>query len=405
MPGEEHASTPREQVGRVAFWLSLLMIFTVPWENLLNVGGLGTACRLVGLLTAACWVLKIVFTSRLRKPLLFHGVVLLFVLWNALSLFWTVDVDATSESVLTYLQTFVFVLILWDLYTTESRLRAAFQSYVLGAYVSIASLLSNYQSQIHFNSRRFTAGDFHPNSLAFILALGIPVAVQLAVDAGAWPLKAINLAYVPLATFGILLTGSRAGFVAALVGIAYMLFAFTRAYPRGWRMLVAGALGLVVLSVAYAPHASLERIEGTGAAIEEGGFNGRLRIWLEGAGVFYRHPVLGVGSGAFASGVEAISSGVERWRPPHNLALSLLAEVGIVGFMLYAAVLAMAAAHAARRTAWHPNLWRTMIVVWFLAAAVHNFENKKQTWLFLSLAVASSRLLDRSAPRPSEAPA
>jgi O-antigen ligase len=157
--------------------------------------------------------------------------------------------------------------------------------------------------------------------------------------------------------------------------------------------------------VAYAPHASLERIEGTGAAIEEGGFNGRLRIWLEGAGVFYRHPVLGVGSGAFASGVEAISSGVERWRPPHNLALSLLAEVGIVGFMLYAAVLAMAAAHAARRTAWHPNLWRTMIVVWFLAAAVHNFENKKQTWLFLSLAVASSRLLDRSAPRPSEAPA
>ena len=382
-------------VSKAALWLSLLLIFTIPWENIVTVGGLGTTARVVGLFAAALWSAKVLVTGSFRRPRLFHAVVLTFVLWNALSLFWTIDTDKTAESIQTYIQTFVFVLILWDLCSTPSAVHAALQSYVLGAYVSIGSQLSNYGSGIGWNSRRFTATGISPNDLGFILALGIPVAWQLAIEGKRRWLRLINYAYVPLAVLSVVLTASRASFAAAMVGLIYVLVSLTRVIPYLRAILVATTLGLLVLIFQYVPERAVERLESTSSVIEGGDFNGRMRIWQQGLELFYPNPVLGIGSGAF-------STGVASGRAPHNLALSLLVEVGIVGFLLYGTILAMAVACAISQTKWSSRLWLTVLAVWLLAAAVHNFENRKQTWFFLSLIVASSRLQDPPSPEKAE---
>ena len=118
----------------ITYWLSLAMIFIIPWENVVNIQGLGTISRAVGLLLAAFWVLLVVSTNRIRRPLPFHVAVFLFVLWNALSIFWSVNIDSTLKRSGTYLQLGVMVFILWDLFTTPAALRAGFQAYVLGAH-------------------------------------------------------------------------------------------------------------------------------------------------------------------------------------------------------------------------------------------------------------------------------
>jgi O-antigen ligase len=370
---------------KAAYWLSLLLIFVIPWENTVQIPGLGRASKLAGLAAGGFWLLTVVGSGKLRRPLPFHGVLLAFILWNGLSVLWTIDAGTTAQSVMTYLQLFGLVLMVWDLYTTREALRAGLQAYILGTFVSMASLLGNYRGAEEFYSQRFTASGFHPNALGFILALGIPVAWYLTLEGRRSWLTVANYVYLPLAAVSIVLTGSRAAFLAAIPGVMYILVSLGRLTLPVRVVLLVAAVGLFGVVQPYLPQHSLERLGGTGEEIAEGDLNGRLRIWRLGAAVFAEHPFVGIGSGAFASAIET-------GRAPHNLALSLLVEVGLVGFVLFAILLGIVGLHALRQATWSSRLWMTVLVVWLLAASVHNYEQRKQTWLFLSLVVVSSRI-------------
>jgi hypothetical protein len=52
---------------RVAIWLSLVLIFAIPWENMVLIGGLGTLGKALGILVAAFWVITVISTGRLRN--------------------------------------------------------------------------------------------------------------------------------------------------------------------------------------------------------------------------------------------------------------------------------------------------------------------------------------------------
>jgi O-antigen ligase len=151
-------------------------------------------------------------------------------------------------------------------------------------------------------------------------------------------------------------------------------------------VLGASLLGLLPL----VPESSFQRLAATDSVISGGDLNGRAGIWREGFAVFVENPLIGVGGGAFR---EAAS---ESGKVAHNFVLSLLVEVGIVGFVLYAIVLAMAVYYAIHQPKWSCRLWLTVLTVWAIGAATHNWEHRKQTWLFLSLVpVGASAYLRR----------
>jgi hypothetical protein len=160
----------------VTFWLSLVLIFVMPWENIIEIRSLGTLAKGTGLLMMVFWAATVLVTGGFRKPRPFHLVVFLSVLWNAVSILWSVNVDRTVGHLLTYFQIFGLVLILWELYTTPAALKAGLQAYVLGGYVSIGSLMANYTADIKAVSQRYSATVFNANDLGLILALGLPVA-------------------------------------------------------------------------------------------------------------------------------------------------------------------------------------------------------------------------------------
>jgi O-antigen ligase len=150
-------------------------------------------------------------------------------------------------------------------------------------------------------------------------------------------------------------------------------------------LLFAALLGSLLALQSLVPQSSFQRLATAGT---EGDLNGRLGTWREGVALFSEHPLLGVGSGAF-------TAAIETGKAPHSFVLKFLAKVGIIGFSLFATILAMAVYHASRQPEWSSILWLTVLMVWILGAATHNWEQRKQTWLFLSMIINSDGVFVR----------
>jgi O-antigen ligase len=373
----------------VALWLSLFLIFVIPWEDAVLLEGLGTIGKATGLLAAAFWIATVVVTGRFRKPHSFLLAVYLFVLWNTMSVFWSVDIENTIIRLVTYFQLVGLVWILWDLYTTPVALKAGLQAYVLGAYVSIGSLVSNYLAVSEGGPGRYTATGFNENDIGLTLALGIPVAWHLALSKSnskkTYGLRLINYAYIPAAMLAILLTASRGSLVATLPALVFIFGSLTRLKPLMRVLLLAALILSLFMLQSLVPQSSVQRLATTGTSIAEGDIGHRSYIWREGITIFAEHPILGIGSGAFRTAVES-------GRVAHNSFLSVLVEVGIVGFVLLVITLAVAVHPTMRQPKWDTRFWLALLLVLALGNSVHSWEKRKPVWLFLGLATVSASL-------------
>ena len=370
----------------VSFLLSLLLIFTIPWENAFAVGGVNVLTRGIGMLMAAGWLVS-TLKAGFRKPHPFHVVMFVFILWNIASFYWSVQGDDTVQRIKTYVQVGILAWILWDLYTTPKALKAGLQAYVLGAYVSIGSTIFNYLKGETYNYLRYSATGFNPNDLGLILALGIPVAWYLTVSKTngrkAQALRLVNFAYVPAAILAILLTASRGSLIAALPALLFLVGSLTRLKLYQRVLLFAALTGSLFALLPLVPQSSFQRLGTTGTSIAEADLNSRVDIWREGIGVSSEHPIVGIGSGAYRAAVES-------GHVAHNSFLSVLVEVGMIGFVLFAAISAIAVYEAMHQPRRDSIFWFTVLLVWALGVSVHSWEHQKTTWLFLSLVVISA---------------
>lgn len=365
----------------ITYWLSILLILTLPWENILNLESLGRISRVIGFIVTILWLATVLFTRKIRKPNSFHVVIYLFILWNMVTILWSVNPDRTISRIQTYLQLFVFVLILWDYYSEPLALKAGLQAYVLGAYVSIGSTIYNYNQGNIFNYDRFSANGFNPNDLALILSLGIPAAWYLAItdkdDRLSYLMKTINFVYVPAATFAIFLTVSRAALISLVLSLLFVLSSLTR-FRVTTRIIVMVALIISFFVVRnYIPPTAVYLLEK-----KQGNLTHRDIIWNEGVRILSEHIILGVGSNAFATANKA------NGQVAHNIFLGVIAETGIVGFCLFLLILALAAYQLKYLPKGEMMFWLAILLILMIGGLTHNVEDRKQMWLFLSFLVA-----------------
>lgn len=374
----------------VAFLLSLVLVFTIPWEDALNMGGLGTLTRVIGMLTAMAWFSSAIFTRRFRKPHPLHIVMFLFILWNVASFFWSVGIDETVEHIKTYIQLAMLAWILWDLYTTPLALKAALQAYVLGACVTIGSTISNYLAgqiiSVHEVGRYAGAG-LNAVDLALVLSLSLPIAWHLATTAGndakAHVLRLLNYAYIPACLFTIVLTASRMALFTVVPAILYIIGTANQLKPFSRILVFIVLVGTMFALEPYIPQSTVDRLATAGVSIATGDLGGRGGLWRASMEAFLEHPFLGVGSGA-------LSTTNLLGTVAHNTFLSVLAELGLIGFTLFVIMLAIAAVQAANQPKWHAGLWITVLLIWAIGVFNLTWEYRKPTWLFLSLVVISS---------------
>jgi O-antigen ligase len=373
---------------RLAFWLLLLTAFTVPWEYLVRVNEASMAGRASGVLLAGAWLLSAAIAGHVRRPGAIHVMMAAYVLWAALSTLWALEPGLSLLQVQTNVQLLLLAFIVWDLLDSERDLRLVLQAYVLGAWVCLLVLLHAFATGDA--QRRFTVGEFNQNTLGLMLSLALPLAWHLASSARAHAdptvaLRLSNLAFIPIATFGILLTSSRSSLLGALLSFGYMLLSLGRVR---WSTRIAGVVVAVALAAwgwQFVPERSIERYEGTTSEVSQGDWNGRLPVWEEGLRMISENPLLGVGARNFTVGA------VENGAAPHNLAIALLSELGLVGFALYAGILGIAAVVALRQSG-NAAMWTTLLAVWLVNAITHNYEDKKVTWMIFGLIAASDGL-------------
>jgi len=375
----------------IAFVLSLAFIFVIPWEGV-ELPALGAVAKLVGFVVAAFWLATIVLTGQFRKPGPFQVAVFFFVVWNAVSVFWSAQPSETIRHVITWTQLLVFVLIMWDLYTTQTAVWAGLQAYVLGAYVAVGSAVANYFSGAAYytNYDRFSAGDTNPDGFGFILALGIPVAWHLANSKSTTKigplLRLINYLYIPAALLGISLSGTRTALIATIPAMAFGLASLNR-LRLGLRVAIFLLLTSAILFLL--PYVqtltSFQRFSTTTSELTDGDLNNRTNIWREGLASFIEHPIIGIGTNMYRS-INSLG------KVAHNSFISILVEVGLIGLALFAMILAIAVALAMGQPTWDKNFWLALLAVWVIGASTLTWEHRKSTWLFLSLIAVSAAI-------------
>lgn len=374
---------------KIACGLALVFAFTVPWEVVVESPLLGSAAKLIGLALAVFWAATVVLTGRLRKPRLFHFALMLFILWNGISIFWSKNPDRTLEHLGTWIQLFILVFILWDLFDTRGAVMAGLQMYILGAYVVFGNMLVNFLAGATFYYERFSASGTNPDDLGIILALGMPVAWYLSdpKSAGSLPafLKWVNYAYIPAAVLGVALSGTRTALVALFPGILFSLASFTRLKLWAKALLFIFLAGAVYFLIPVIPPASLQRLSTTGSELSSGDLNGRTELWSQGINAFLEKPLLGVGSNMYRS------TNREN-KVAHNSFLSVLVETGVVGLVLFGIVLAIIVSQALAQSRWNSMFWLVILSVWVIGANTLTWEYRKPTWLFFSLILASAAL-------------
>jgi O-antigen ligase len=123
-----------------------------------------------------------------------------------------------------------------------------------------------------------------------------------------------------------------------------------------------------------------------GDFVTTGDLPGRVSIWREGFAILSEHPLLGIGSGAFKT------AAIQSDKVAHNVFVSVMVELGIIGFILFTIILVITVYQALRQPKWYARLWLTVLLVWGLGASVHTWEENKPTWFFLSLVIVSAAL-------------
>ena len=262
---------------------------------------------------------------------------------------------------------------------------------LVGCYVGAVLMVGDYvvlgsAAEVH---GRVTVGNFNPNDAGVIFALGLPVACYLlATWKGAGRRVVVLLAgtYLPLGAFAVLATGSRAALVALLPALWYAGRLLWRSRPTLAVVTFVGLGGLTVAALPLLPAAPVQRLWDTGNELMRGNLNHRQDVWAEALRIIDENPLFGIGAGAFkvaATGVNKVG---------HNFVLALLAEIGVVGLVLFLAMIVVSVRSLRPAPRALRELWLTILVAWTFAALLHNWEYRKLTWLMFGLMVVSGAL-------------
>ncbi|MBV8903170.1 MAG: O-antigen ligase family protein, partial [Acidobacteriia bacterium] len=395
------AGAPKARaLARVAFSLLWIFVFTIAWENIVVIPGIGTVGKLAGALAFGVGLLAVVDQGRARGLTAVHVWLALFVLWGGFTYLWSVSPERTQSEVLTYIQLLGMIWILREVAFRKESQRSLMSAYVLGTYVSSIATFMAFLSGTAVYYNRYTAQGFNPGDLGLMLALSIPFGLHLAATERNKLLVCVYRLHCVAALSAILFTAARGALIAALISLTMVPLSFMKWSSR--QRFAVGFTGLTaaVVILCVVPASSWTRLSTIGQEVSEGTLNERKTIWSAGLEVLSQHPVQGIGLDAFAPAVQRIlytprqQNTLDGRREvielvAHNTFLSVLVEAGVIGFGLFLAALIALWKGAFTLEAAERNLWLVVLSVWTVGVMELTWEYRKPTWLIFGLLAAA----------------
>jgi O-antigen ligase len=205
-----------------------------------------------------------------------------------------------------------------------------------------------------------------------------------------WLLRSLSLIYIPLALYGIFITGSRTGFIAALLGFLGVLPWLWRA-RFVWKLLVLSFFIIAVIGItSLVPEKTLDRLFSSGTELSQGTLSSRSitwsRAWLE----INEAPIFGNGLSSFRRVINKYNIDYTA----HNSYISIMVEQGIIGLLFYLAVIL-----AVLLQGWRvPAEQRLLIISLLLIAVAGQFtltlNEKMFIWFAYLFVVLKANLLE-----------
>jgi O-antigen ligase len=387
---------------KVALWLTIPYLGAVLGINIAIDGPAGSAVRIAGLPVFFFWTLTKIQEHRFRKLSPFHWGFLCFVLMNLLSMFWSIDATNTYIQFWKYVFIIGMSIILWDLYRTEEEVRFGILGFLLGAYIIFSQTLMNFiQKKAYFGTDRFGADGLHPNVVALVLAVSAPIAWMFATNAKgrAKLLGPITYTFPLVALFGIAITGSRGGAVAALPGFLYILIDIIKR-PIGIP-LVAAAVFFGFPAIAAQPEIqnNFKRITETLDGTSKEAANGRDLLLQAGEEIFWRNPILGVGATGFRTAsvqmgmYEQHETGVVAGA--HNTYVEVASELGLVGLTIFLATVFFAIKSLWSLPKPYRTPWMCGAFSFIVLMTYEHIEWRYFLWAYMSVGVCHAYALMR----------
>ncbi|WP_063798542.1 O-antigen ligase [Nocardia sp. NRRL S-836] len=295
----------------------------------------GQSAKVVPATLIAVWLFSLLRNRRLPAP---HPLHLLLALLAAVLLA-TSAVHAAEPFTFEYLVRWapflVVTVVLADVAAREVPVRALLAAVVAGAVAAAAGgLLSVAGGEL-----RATGPLEDPNDLAFFLVAALPLLVALPVSGRS---RIVPLVLGAVLVAGSLATFSRGGGIALACALAWLIL--RRALPVRAVVVTAAVTGLAALVFSQVAHAELERALQEKSHIAGTNADTRMLRWQAAARMLADDPVLGVGPGGFRQQYAAASHNAEvdeQTPVAHNLFIEVAAELGLPGFALLIAVVAV----------------------------------------------------------------
>ncbi len=366
--------------------LVTLLVFTIPWEDQFVVAGMGTLCRGVGIAAFGMAVMAVLSDGGIRVPRPAHLALLLFVLWGALTAFWTVDIHSSVSAIKTYGQLLLLVWLIFEFAPSHERQINLLRAYVLGTCVSAVATFYSYRQSSETYFERSVAAGFDPNDLCLILALSIPMSFYLmTVDSSG--LRAWLWRLHPVLILGAaVLTASRGGLLAICGALLIVPLMFRKLPVFTKAMLILTVVLMVAGTVTIVPVERWERLASIPQELSSGTLGDRRSIWAAGWRLFDESPGIGVGIGAFAA---AVNKFLGESIVAHNVFLTVLVETGLIGTMLFAAAMGLMAGQVRRLPSLERRFWFVIAITWSLGAMSLSWAHRKPTWLLFAMLAAA----------------
>jgi O-antigen ligase len=342
----------------LALWPAYLwfgvFVCLLPFDDVsaLQSGASGlTLTSLIGLVALFVLLGSFLALRRLRLPLSPVIAWFAFLTWEACTVFWSVDRDIAIGRLPTMLSLFVFYVIVTCCHFSEKEVARIVRFAIFGGCVAAAIALDQFSRGIFYHHMDMRAslvfGDRQtdPNVLAASLLLPLSLVVGEFLGSEKVRSKLLLSFCALLIASGIFATTSR----GALLAIAVMLLFYLRKVGANWRILVPSALlgGALLLAPQYL-FQRMQQSEATAGA-------GRVYIWQTGIAALKDYFLTGAGMENFSVIYNRYATHALGYaglnRVAHNIYLQIAVESGVIGFLLFAFVVASHLRCASQREA------------------------------------------------------
>ena len=382
---------PRIWSNRLVFGLLCILVFTIPFDDIILLPGFGTLTRLIGYATLLTAMLDVFSRGRFRSLRGTPTWVLLFVGWVGLSSTWTSSLDGTIDKLPTIIRCLGLFWLLYEYADDEDRISAFLHAYVLGAWVCIGGIANSLLSGQFLDDSDFTryvVSQLDPNDLAAMLAIGLPIAWYLALTHRSSPLRWLNILYVPVSLIAVLLTGSRGGLVT--ISAAFLLSMWgsptlTLGRKTGLTLLAALLIGGATFVV---PETAWMRFSTMATEMAGGTLSYRTTLWSAGFDYLSDSPLRGIGAGAFKHEVFA-RGGFYKPLVAHSTFLGVLFELGIIGFALFTITVFSVFRWLSFIPLRDRRFYQFVLITWVIAGLTLSLEYRKVTWFLLGISAAA----------------